>query len=317
MSFREPKSWSELLKQRESERNQPPPKEYYVLQKQVVHPDGGVISIQAPDARPIEESLNNNLDTRLYTGRDIFNPDEEEENTKSKLPRIVKPSHDHGLDITSWKLKTKIQREIDDRKAFETRPKNYPKAQMESEDYDIVTGIPHQTPYKATINNLLRQRERSKYVERNREFDPISNTYPSECLELKRATSELQQRQRELDYHFSKMSANEKRANKTLVNIITGEIKDENASKAINEFPTSDIRRCVKSKRLEAEIVERRENEVRARTAKVGCRYNNGRMKELRDWNIINGKEMKVGWDESVKMKPSIWTWCQSERLDV
>jgi hypothetical protein len=39
-------------------------------------------------------------------------------------------------------------------------------------------------------------------------------------------------------------------------------------------------------------------------------------MLEVRDWNIVSGDKMVPGWDESVKMKPSLWEWCEIEHLE-
>jgi hypothetical protein len=52
-----------------------------------------------------------------------------------------------------------------------------------------------------------------------------------------------------------------------------------------------------------------------AQTAKVGRRYNNGRMRGVRDWDIISGREMKPGWDEGVKMTSELWEWFSIERI--
>ena len=310
----EPRSWAEFLKQRESERNQPPPKEYYAKREQIHYQEAGVIPIQAPEKHPIEDSQNH-MDPRFYTNSQVFPIKHDPAFPEPALK--FKPNHDNGKEITTWKIKTKYQREIDDTNEFNMRPKNYPKAQMESEDYNIITCVPHESHYKSTIQTILKQRKFAENIDLNREFDPISNTFPSEILEIKRAASELQMRKNELDYHNSKLPKNERRAQNTLVNIITGEEKEKGAGKAINEFPDSQIGKFIKGIQQEKDIVENREKLERIRTARIGCRYNNGRFKGLRNWNIINGQNMSVGWDESVKMKPSIWTWCQSERLEV
>lgn len=322
---KEPQSWAELLKMRETERIAPPPPEYYVKPKIVEHPDGGVIYAQAPIEKPIEDKENEgiNVDSHFYTTTRIVDPfdeneeDDDKEMKRLKMLRSRKTRRDHGPDITTWKIKTKYERELENENKSQNQTRNFPKSQMESEDYDIISGVPHKSPYKATIQGILKQREYSKRMETKRDFDPISNTFPSEKLEEQRTTSELQTRQRELDYYSSKLSKNERRAKNTLVNIITGEVKCEEAAKAINEFPTSDTRRCVTALKLEKEIVERREKAQRSKSSMAACRFNNGRMKEIRNWNIISGEQAKVGWNENVKMKPSIWTWCQAERLDV
>ena len=188
---------------------------------------------------------------------------------------------------------------------------------MESGDYDIVSGMAHKSPYKTKIDQILKQREYAKTIEKQREYDPISNTFPSDCLEKERTLSDIQTRQNIIDHHLSKMPPNERRAQTSALNIITGECRERNVMNVVNDFPNSDERRCRTALKREREIVENRENAERCRTAKCANRFNNGRMKEIRNWNIINGTPTKVGWNENIKMKPSIWTWCQAEKLDL
>ena len=61
----------------------------------------------------------------------------------------------------------------------------------------------------------------------------------------------------------------------------------------------------------------REENERLRDLARVSCRFNNGRASELRNYNIINGVSVHQSLDKSVKNRPSVWQWCNTEKLDV
>jgi hypothetical protein len=187
--------------------------------------------------------------------------------------------------------------------------------QFESQNYDLISGVPYETPFTDRIDHILKQREVAQRCNEKRKVDPICGKCPTPELEEERSEKEAEQRQREIEYWEGKMSPNERRAKRTLANILTGEVKDPNAASAIQEFPTKYPRRAEIAVVREKEIVKKREDRTRTQTAKVGCRYNNGRMKEVRDWDIISGREMEAGWDESVKMKPSPWEWCNTEWL--
>jgi hypothetical protein len=114
--------------------------------------------------------------------------------------------------------------------------------------------------------------------------------------------------------HFqNKMPRNERRTRNWDINIITGELKDEQAASVVREF-TGSTHKAELAHQQEVELVLRREEAARIKTARIGCRYNNGRMAELKDYSIISGDPMKVGWDASVKMGPSVWEWCKLEQ---
>lgn len=304
----EPSSWGELLRQYEASRNQPPPKEFYTHQGPIRHPEAGVISMAAPEH--ITHTVQ--ADTRLYSSDHIFDE-------PAPVKRVEKPRRDHGLDITSWPKQRRAEREAADRAAYELRQsRGFSQSQRESGDFDIVTGVPHEAPFKATIQQILRRREAATRSETTRAWNPVTNAYPTAVLETRRLSEESTRRARQFEYTQSKLPANERRAQNTLVNIITGEARDERAATAIREFPPySATGRAELGRTREIAMVDAREEAERTRTARIGCRYNNGRMKELRDWNIVNGAPSRVGWDASVKMKPSVWQWLQAERLDV
>ena len=81
MNYQEPQSWGELLKQVEFERKRPPPPEYYILQKQVPHPDGGIIPAPLPENHPLEDREKQSLtiDPHFYTTTRIVDAAEENE----------------------------------------------------------------------------------------------------------------------------------------------------------------------------------------------------------------------------------------------
>ena len=304
----EPSSWGELLREYEASRNRPPPKEFYTHQGLIRHAEAGVISAPAPEH--ITQTVD--ADTRLYSTTQLFQE-------PAPVPRVERPRRDHGLDITSWPKQRRAQREAADRAAYELRrSRGFSQSQRESGNFDIVTGVPHESPFKATVQQILQRREVATRSETMRAWNPVTNAYPTEVLETRRLAEETARRAREFEYTQSKLPANERRAQNTLVNIVTGELKDERAATAIREFPPySATGRAELGLTREIAMVEAREAAERSRTARIGCRYNNGRMKELRDWNIVNGAPQRVGWDASVKMKPSVWQWLQTEKLDV
>lgn len=304
----EPSSWGELLRQYEASRNQPPPREFYLQQGPIRHAEAGVISAPAPEQ--ISDTVN--ADTRLYASTHLFEE-------AAPVPRVDRPRRDHGLDITSWPKQRRREREAADRAAYELRQsRGFSQSSRESGDFNIVTGVPHEAPFKSTVQQLLRRREVATRCETMRAWNPVTNAYPTEVLETRRLNEETARRAREFEYTQSRLPANERRAQNTLVNIVTGEAKDERAASAIREFPPySATGRAELGLTRERAIVDAREAVERTRTARVGCRFNNGRMKEIRDWNIVNGAPSRVGWDSSVKMKPSVWQWLQAEKLDV
>ena len=299
----EPKSWAELLKQEEARRNNPPDKSFYVKQKIKEYPDGGIFAKEVEDNPEYTANIIP-TDTHLYSTTSIFDPPEE-------IPRKFKPSHDHGLKLLAWDEK---QKPFDDEE--KTRTFHRIKPNYQNDEYDSITGVAKVSPFKHTVQQILKQREYSQKVMQTRTFDPVSNTFPSASLEETRHHDDEMRALKQHEYTLSKLPPNERRAHESLVNIITGEAKDEDvANKFIADFKSSCVRNA-KSIQLEKDIQERREKEAERKTAMIGCRYNTpGRQRELRDWNVITGEPKVVGMDASVKPKPSVWQWCQTEAL--
>ena len=299
----EPKSWAELLKQEEARRNNPPDKSFYVKQKIVTHPEGGIFARDVEENPELTKSLMP-MDTKLYSSTAIFDPPEEK-------PRNFKPSHDHGLDLLTWDPNNKP---FDDEE--KTRVFKRIKPPYQNDDYDSITGVSKVSPFKNTVQQILKQREYSQKVMATRTFDPVSNTFPSASLEETRLHDDEMKLLKQHEYTLSKLPPNERRAHESTVNIITGETKDEAvANQFIADFKSSCLRNQ-RSIQMEKDIQDRREKEEERRTAKIGCRYNTpGRLRELRDWDLITGQSKVSGMDASVKPRPSVWQWCQQEAL--
>jgi hypothetical protein len=302
----EPKSWADILKQRQAARTAGPPVECYRQLDPILPRPGGVIPVSGPDAAP---AAGEKVDTHIYATTCIFDPTD---------PPVHpdRPARDHGRTITVWREQPQREREDEVAAALEARrQRGFPRVQFESSDYDLVSGVPYDKPFQATVDRLLKKRETAARCDARRRINPVSHRMPTEALEAHRVEAEALRRQREVAYFQAKMSENERRAKNTLVNIVTGDLKDAGSARAVREFPTERPMRAELAIDREREIVRGREERLRAQTAKVGCRYNNGRMLGVRDWDIISGREMTPGWDEGVKMKPELWEWCGIERI--
>lgn len=297
----EPKSWADILKQKEAEYNKPPPPSFYVKEKIVTHEEAGIFPEPAPET-PSNSDIY--MDTHYYATTNIFDPEEEK-------PRNVRPSKDHGKDLLTWGKKKPFDDE--EKPRMMTRINPFP----QNDDYNQITGVHKNHQFKNTVNQILKQRETNQKVMSQRTFDPISNTFPSDELEVQRTTKELSMRTAQLDFQLSKLPPNERRAHDNTVNIITGQASDEEiASEFVKPFPSMNIERSKESIRLEKEIVTHREEDFQKHLAMVGCRYNTeARQKELRDFDIINGQSKRPCMDASVRMKPTAWEWCKTERL--
>ncbi|EAX93657.1 hypothetical protein TVAG_091920 [Trichomonas vaginalis G3] len=298
----EPKSWAELLKQEEARRNAPPDKSFYVREKIKQYQDGGIFG-QEPEPNEEYTKTKINCDSHFYATDNLFDPPEE-------VKRKVKPSNDHGLDLLSWNGKKGFKDEAKPRQMREITPS------YENTEFDSVTGVAKTNAFKNSITQILKQRERSEKIMATRSIDPISNTFPTANLEATRAKSELDARTRTHEFKLSRVPPNERRAMENTVNIVTGETTDE---KVANEFVKDFSSSCERNKKSiarEKEIVEQREKIAARETERIGCRYNlEGRQKDLRDYNLITGQDVQVCMDKSVKMKPSVWQWCQTEAL--
>jgi hypothetical protein len=301
----EPKSWAELLKQREADRMKAIPSHCYRQLDPILPRPAGILPVAAPDTPPPTDKT----DLHIYATTSRFDP-------KEPVPPPDVPRHDHGPDIVQWREKSQTDREAETNAIIEARRlRGFPRVQFESSNYDLISGVPYQAPFTARVDEIRKRREAAHLWDTQRKVDPVTDRFPSELLESQRIANDKAKRQRKVEYFEGKMSANERRAKKTLANIVTGEVKDESAAAAIQEFPRGNPKRAEIAIVREKEIVRRREDRARVQTAKVGCRYNNGRMKEVRDWDIISGSDMQPGWDESVKMRPGVWDWCSTEGM--
>lgn len=303
----EPTSWAEVLKQREAERNMPPDPSFYTRHKIKKYEDAGIFAVESDDeeefTKYMTESHMPKTDTRLYVTDNIIEDE-------VKAPPKPKPRKDHGLDLLSWNN----QKEFADQEKVRKMKRISPS--YENKEFDSVTGVPKANAFKNSITQILKQRERSEKIMATRTIDPVSNTFPTANLEATRAKSELDARTKLHEFKLSKVPPNERRAMENTVNIVTGETSDEAvANEFVKDF-TSSCERNKKSIAREKEIVAEREKVAQRETDRIGCRYNlEGRQKDMRNYNLITGEDVKVCMDKSVKMKPSVWQWCQTEAL--
>jgi hypothetical protein len=303
----EPKSWAELVQQRQAARTAGPPLECYRQLDPIPPRPAGILPVAGPDS---PSRATEKIDTHIYKTTMLFEP-------ADPSPHPERAARDHGRVITAWLEQSQREREDEVTAALEVRrQRGFPHVQFESCDYDLVSGVPYESPFKATVDGILKKRETAGRCESQRRINPVSHRMPTDALEAHRTEAEALQRQHQVAYFQAKMSENERRAKNTLVNIITGDLKDEGSAHAVREFPTERPRRAELAIDRERDIVQGRAERVRAQRAKIGCRFNNGRMKGVRDWDIISGRRRVPGWDESVKMKPEMWDWCSTERID-
>jgi hypothetical protein len=149
-----------------------------------------------------------------------------------------------------------------------------------------------------------------------RSLDPVSHTFQTDALEAGRAADEARTRAAEFARFVARMPENERRAHCSGLNVVTGECGDvELAQRAIEEFPRGNLARAVRARNCLAEIVQGRERDAQIEVARVPCRYNNGREREIRDWNIVDGRAVEGGLDAAVRDLPQVWEWCTAERL--
>jgi hypothetical protein len=305
---KEPESWEELLHQREAERNRPPTSEFYVRPKQKIYKDAGIFPDPPPRFhKPSPDDVK--VDVGFYQDTSIFR--------EEKPPaRVVRPRHDHGLGILHWHEATRKEREDTDNATLDKRrQRGFPRAYEESGDFDIVSGVPKKSSYAVTVKERQERNTASAKFAGTRKLGPVEDFMPTPELEARRIEAEARERKKMVDYRESKMPENERRARRGAVDVITGEVRDPKFAGIVDDFHGSNPYRAELAMDREAEIVQHRGMEARAKTSHAACRYNNGRMKEIRDWNIISGKRAEVGWDDSVRFKPSTWEWLKKEEL--
>jgi hypothetical protein len=239
----------------------------------------------------------------LYSTTAIFDPEED------KGPRRIPPTRDHGFDLTAWpkQPRTKSTTEI---------PHRTMARDIKNRDYDMISGVPFENSFKSSLQQILATREQSQQFNQRRTISPISNTFPTKALEDTRAEAEALARQKVIERRLSGMPENERRARTGALNIIDGRCTDETAARVINDYPGSHPERSVKALQQEEKIIQERDRVHAQEVSRVSCRYNNGRAKELRDLNIINGGNWNAELSEDVRDKPSVWQWCSTERLD-
>ena len=305
----EPKSWGELLKQRESERNRPPPREFYNLQPQIIHKEGGIFSDTRKTGEGVDE-IERPTDDRLYSSTQIFdNPFD-----PPPPPQPIKPSRDHGNGPFVWPHGFEARREREEK---DKQTLMIPKPRF-SRDFDIISGESKSGSFKETVSQRMNDRNKEQQFRMNRKFDIISNTFPTLELETTRLQNEALEREAFVTRRREKMPKPVQRSESGSLNVITGEYKNEEALNAIDEFPHSDINRGMNKLMRESQIVQTREIAHDKEAARIPNRYNNmGRSRMLRDFNIISNQEQHQCMDASVKPRPSIWQWCQMEKLDV
>lgn len=295
-----PKSWGELLQQYEKQRIQPPPPDAYVKQRIVKHEDAGIFS----DTSSTGADTSVMCDTRLYSTDQVFAP---EEPAKPRRPAIQR---DHGFEIFAWPKRQP--------RAEPERPPQLQKTSTTVRDFNLLTGAPLESPFKATVKQVIEQRAQARNASMRRKDDPISNTFPTSELEAMRTAQEAKQREAVVTHHLQMMPETERRAHSRVFDIISGETRDEaTAKKMTNDFPNSTIGRGLAKLAREQKIVEGRERDRIRDEDRVACRYNNGRVNELRNYDIVTERPTFPTLDKSVRNKPSIWQWCQTEKLEV
>jgi hypothetical protein len=180
----------------------------------------------------------------------------------------------------------------------------------------MITGVPFEKPFRASLDEIRTKREKSQQFHHSRTISPVSHQFPTRDLDEADAGERERARATLVDFHLSKMPANERRARTGALNIIDGRCTDETVANAVNDFPNSQIGRSIKALDRQARIVDDREQVRTKELSRVSCRYNNGRVRELRDWNIINGGQWNETLGDDVQNRPSVWEWCSTERLE-
>jgi hypothetical protein len=178
-----------------------------------------------------------------------------------------------------------------------------------------VTGLPKDSAFSYTVKKLQERKQASAQFAENRESNPVKRG-GIRAEKIGRFEDEDLLRQQRVAYRESRMPPNERRARKGAIDIVTGDVKDSSFADIVDEFPRSNPSRAVLALEREAEIIERRLEHDRAQTSHAACRCNNGRVKEIRDFNIINGRSEEVVMSNNVKFKPSQWEWLQREKMD-
>jgi hypothetical protein len=294
----EPKSWAELLNRKVAERNKPPAREFYVRPEIKRYEEGGVFWDDRKLPMDPEDVVL--ADTHLYATTQIFDPEEQKR-------RWIRPRHDSGRDIISWPAKSVP--------ASPEKQHRVMRRDLKPRDYDLISGKPFDNGFKATVKQVLDKRETARNHSMTRSIDPISLTFPTAELERTRGPEETKRRDAVVSFRLSRMPPNERRASMNAMNVITGELRDPEAVSLVNEFPNSQIERGIRAVKAETRIVGDQQGERDRNETRVRNRFNTGRARTWREWNIVTGEEMPSGLSESVMHKPSVWQWCEQEKL--
>jgi hypothetical protein len=300
MSDNEPKSWAEILQRRSGERHDPPPREFYVRNPIRHYDDAGIF----PDSSTLPFDPPPKCDTHLYSSTAIFDPPE------AKGPRRIPPKHDHGLELVAWPKPVRKDQSAE-------APKHLTFRDRKVRDFDMITGVPFESPFKATLAKVYAKREQSQQFSQTKRMSPVSHHLPTEALDEAEVREQAQARQNFVDFHLSRIPPNERRSRTGEFNIIDGRCTKEPDTSVVNDFPLSRVERSIKALDRQTRIVEEREQARAKELARIPLRYNNGKARDLRDWNIINGAEWNESLAEQVRNKPSVWQWCSTERLDI
>ncbi|KAH0794355.1 hypothetical protein GPJ56_001648 [Histomonas meleagridis] len=302
---KQPTCWEDILKEREAERNRPPPPEAYIRPEIHKYEEGGIFSkTEFDDSDKKNEVDDIPIDPSFYTTASMEGDDSQTKRRK------FKKIQDHD-DAFQWPKYTKYQRQTEKAPTCTTR------RDLESRDFDVISGLSHkESNFKSTIKQILDKKETYKQFKLSRQIDPISNTFPTEELESTRKQQEEMLHTTKYIEHLHKLSPNEQRAHSNEFNIITSECTNDSYLKVINDFPNSSLQKAQLARKRETEYVTKREEEKNKTQQRVFQRFTNGREKEQRDYNIINGYTESRPLSANIREKPSVWQWCQSERLD-
>lgn len=290
---REPRSWAELLKQKEASRNMPPSKEYYVKPEIVHHNDAGIFGKSAEHNDDFDKSYVP-VDPSFYDNSTLFTP----------LPPREKreyPKRDHGLDLISWDVQEP------EGTATNPRVKRLDLSKVNKED--IITHAPKSPSFKFNIAQLIEQREIAKQIQSARSINPITNTFPTEEAETARILREEQTIKLRNDLRKSRLPKCELRSQDNLVNIITCEVKDEDAAKEAYKDSVPK-EHGISHGYVEAEMRYRREREQINELLRFEKKRNSPAVRKfVREWNPILGNEPEKKTNETIQSLPSIRKW--------
>lgn len=293
----EPKSWVDILKQKEATRNMPPRKQYYEKPQIVKYEEAGIFNRENEHNAEFEKSYIN-VDTSFYEPSEIFVP-----LPPRKEKQYVK--RDHGLDLISWD-ETKFDDEI--------KPKTIKRLDLSkvNNEFDIISQKPKVSPFKFNVAQLLEQKNTAKQILSARPINPITNSFPSQEAESARIENEETMRKLSIERKISKLPLTERRNRGNLVNIITCEAKDEDLADKMYQS-TSPRTHGISGAYVEMEMQKRRENERLVEMLRFEKKRNSPAvLKHVRDWNPILGNEPQKRDNEVIQSLPSVRKWIRA-----